>query len=111
MFSWLPLFAKSILSLAHLVVLSTAEHGIIIITLIIENFFLLRLLLLSLECFYYFCLLLPTLLILQIVHIKLVLQIINVGILFDVYLVVALQLSFQTLILLLIFWLHILQSL
>ena len=41
MLSWLPLFAESVLCLAHLVVLSTSEHGVIIITLVIENLFLL----------------------------------------------------------------------
>ena len=62
--SGLPLFAESVLRLAHLVVLGASEHSVVIISLVIENLLLLRLLLLSLESLYHLRLLLPALLVL-----------------------------------------------
>jgi hypothetical protein len=74
MLSRLPFLAKSILGLSHLIVLGSNEHGVVfVITLIIENFFLFGFLLLFFECFDDLILLLPTLLVLQIVHIEFVL--------------------------------------
>ena len=61
--SGLPLFAESVLRLAHLVVLGAAEHSVVIISLVIENLLLLRLLLLSLKSLYHLRLLLPALLV------------------------------------------------
>lgn len=109
--SGLPLFAEPVLRLAHLVVLGAAEHGIVIVSLVIENLLLLRLLLLSLESLYHLCLLLPALLIFQVVHVELVLQIVNIGVLLDVDLVVALELGLKALVLFLILGLDIFQSL
>ena len=41
MFSWFPLFTKTVLGLAHLVVLSASEHSVVIVSLVIENLLLL----------------------------------------------------------------------
>ena len=55
--SWLPLtFAKSILSLSHLVVIVGSEHGVLVFSFVIENFFFFSLLLLGLKFIYDFLL-------------------------------------------------------
>lgn len=103
----LPFLSKSILSLAHLVMVGTAKHSILVFAVIVEYLLLLSLLLFFLECLDDLGLLLPSLLILQIVHIKLMLKVIDVGVLLNVNVVVSFEFGFQTLILFLIFWFNI----
>jgi hypothetical protein len=67
--AWLPLISKTVLRLAHLVVVLRAKHCIFILAIVVEYFFFLSLLLLLFEGLNYFSLLLPPLLILQVVHI------------------------------------------
>lgn len=67
-----------------------AEHCIFILAVIVEYLLLLGLLLLFLERFNDLCLLLPPLLVFQVVHIKLMLQIVDIGVLFNVDVVVSL---------------------
>ena len=56
--SWLPLtFAESIsLSLSHLVMVVDSEHGVLVFSFVIENFFFFSLLLLLLKFIYDFLL-------------------------------------------------------
>jgi len=77
--SRLPFFTETILSLSHLIMLTVTKHSLLIISIIIEYFFLFVLLLFLLESFNDILLFLPSLWILQVVHIKLVLQVINVS--------------------------------
>ena len=69
MLSRLPILAEALLSLAHLTMLSSSEHGVFVIALVVEDFLLFGLLLLSFEGFDTLRLLLPSLLIFQIVHV------------------------------------------
>ena len=88
--SWLPLLAEPVLRLPHLIMFLSAKHGIFFLAIVIEYLFLFCLLLLLLEGLNDLCLLLPSLLVLQVVHIKLMLQIVDIGELFDVNVVVSL---------------------
>ena len=111
MITWFPLLilSETILSLSHLIVFSS-KH-IIIISLIIEDLFLLNLFLLVLELVDDVLLVLSSLVILQIVHIKFMLQIINVSEFFNIHSVESLQLKFKMFIFFLIFWLNIFNTL
>ena len=111
MITWLPLLilGETILSLSHLIVFSS-KH-IVIISLIIEDLLLLNLLLLVLELVDDVLLVLSSLAILQVVHIKFMLQIIDVSEFFNINSVESLKLKFKMLVFLLILWLHILNTL
>ena len=109
--SRLPLLTEPVLRLPHLIVLAASEHGVVVLALIIEYFFLLQFYLLSLVPLDYFGLVLPALLVLEVVHVELVLEVVNVGVFLDVNLVVSFELGLQSLILLLVLWLDILESL
>jgi len=108
--SWFPLLAETILSLSHLIVLTVTKHGLLVISIIIEYFFLFVLLLFPLEGFNDILLFLPSLRILEVVHVKLMLQVINVGELLYIDSVEFLQLSFQSFILFLILWLYVFKA-
>jgi len=108
--TWLPLVSEPVLGLAHLVV-TILKHGIFFISLIIEDFFLFGLDLLTLEFVNDILLILSTEAILDVVHIELELQVVDVGELFDISVIEPLKLRFQALILLLIFRLDILNTL
>ena len=93
MLSRLPLLlAEPILSLPHSIVIVT-EHAVFIFSLVIEDFFLLRLYLLRLEFVDHFLLLLSPLGIFKIIHIELVFEIVDVGEFLDVDRVESLELS------------------
>lgn len=64
MVSGLPLLAEAILGLTHLIMLGPAEHSVVIFAIIVENFFLLRFLLVFLKRLDNLILLLPSLLVL-----------------------------------------------
>jgi len=108
--SWLPFFTETILSLSHLIMLTVTKHGLLVISVIIEYFFLLVLFLFSLESFNNILLFLPSLRIFQVVHIKFMLQVINVCELLYIYSVEFFEFSFQSFILFLILWLYIFKS-
>lgn len=109
--SGLPFLSESVLGLPHLVVLAATEHGVVVLALIIEYFFLFQFYLLTLVPLNYFGLVLPALLVLEVVHVKFVLEVVNVSVFFDVNLVVSLQLCLESLILLLVLWLDIFETL
>ena len=111
MVSWLPLLAESILRLAHLIVLRATKHSIVVFAIVIEYLLLLSFLLVLLEGFDDLILLLASLLVFQVIHIELVLQIVNIGVLLNINVVISLQLSLKPLVLLLILRFHILQTL
>ena len=93
MFSWLPLLlSKAILGLPHSVMIGP-EHAVLIFPLVIEDLLLLCLYLLRLELVNHFLLLLSPLRILQVIHVQLVFQVINVGEFLDVDGVESLELS------------------
>ena len=81
------------------------------LTLFFVDLFLLPLLVLLLELVDDIFLLVPSLLILQVVQIELVLEIVDIGILFDVHAVETLEISFQTFVFFLVFRFHIFQTL
>ena len=107
----LAILCKSVLSLPHLVVAGAPEHSLVLFALVVEDLFLLGLLLPVFELVNDLLLLLPALRILQVIHIQLVLQIVNVCELLDVDRVEPFELGFQTLILLLVLGLNVLDSL
>lgn len=88
--SRLPLLAETILCLPHLVMLGATEHCIFVFAIVVEYLLLLSLLLVFLESLNDLILLLPSLLVLQVVHVQFVLEVINVGVLFDVHMIVPL---------------------
>lgn len=90
MVAGLPLFTESILGLPHLIVLGPAKHGVFILTIIVEYLFFLCLFLLIFECLNDLGLFLTTLLVFEVIHIKLMLQVINICVFFNVDMVVSL---------------------
>jgi len=70
--------------------LGTSEHGIFVFAIVVEYLLLLSLLLIFLESLNDLILLLPSLLVFQVVHVQFVLEVINVGVLFDVHMIVPL---------------------
>ena len=109
MLSRLPLLlAKAILCLPHPIVVG--EHGILLISLVVEDFLLFSLDLLGLELVNNLLLLEPSLGVLEVVHIQLVLQIVDIGELLDVHRVEPLELGLQALVLLLVLGLHVLNT-
>ena len=88
--SWLPLLAEPVLRLPHLIMFLSAKHRVFFLAIIIEYLFLFCLLLLLLEGLNDLGLLLPSLLVLQVVHIELMLQVVDIGELLNVNMVVSL---------------------
>jgi hypothetical protein len=108
--TWLPFVTESILGLTHLVV-TVLEHGILIFSFVIEDLFLFCLLLLALELINNFLLMLSSIAIFNVVNVQFVLKIINVGVLLNVGVIETLQLTLQALVLFLVFWFDVFDSL
>ena len=103
----LTLGAEASFGLAHLVEFSS----VVVITVLFENLVFLVLQVLILQFLNHLLLLLATLAILQVVHIKLVFEVVNIGVLLDVCAVEALKLGLKSLILFLELRLDILDAL
>ena len=108
-FSRLPLFAEAILSLPHGVV--ATEHGILIVSIIIEYLLFLGSLLLVLELVDDFLLLVSSLLVFQVILIKLVFEVIDVSEFFNIDLIVLFKLLLKSLVLFLVLRLDVLNTL
>jgi len=103
----LPLSTEASLGLAHLI-----EFGIVLlVNVVLEDLILLVLGMLILQPFNYLLLLGTALTILQVIHIKLVLEIVDIGVLLHICAIETLQLSLKALIFLLEFGLHIFDTL
>lgn len=89
--TWLPLVSKSVLSLTHLIV-AVLKHSIFIFSFVVENLFFLSFHLLCLKFINYFLLEFSAQRIFNVVQVKLVLQIVNIGKLLDVDVVETLKL-------------------
>jgi len=110
MFAWFPfILCESILGLSHLVV-SSSELGIFIIFIIAENLFFFSYNLSSLVYANDLLLLLSSLRVFQVVHVKFVFQVVNVTEFFNVNSVESLQLGLKSFVFLLILWLHVLYT-
>ena len=107
--SGLPILAHAVLRLPHLVMLRPTKNSVFFFTLIVEDLLLFGLLLLSFEGLNNLRLLLPPLLVLQVVHIKLVLQVVDVDILFNIDMVKTLKIGFKSFVFFLILRLDIFQ--
>ena len=105
----LPVLAEPILCLTHLII--GAEHSIFFLSFVVENLFFFGALLLVFELVDDLLLLLPPLRVLEVVHVQLVLEVVDVGELLDIDRVVLLELSLQPLVLFLIFRLDIFNTL
>jgi hypothetical protein len=114
MLTWLPfLLTKSILGLAHLIMSSscTINEHLFLVSFVIEDFLFLNFLLLIFELVDQLLLILSSLSILQIVHIKLVFQVVDIGELLNIDMIESFELRFEAFVVLLILWLHILNTL
>ena len=99
--------AKACLRLTHLIELGVS----IILAIILKYLILLILKVLHLQSFNDLLLVLSPLHVLHVVHVKLILQVVNIGVLLHIGGIETLQLSLKALILLLELWLHILNTL
>ena len=102
----LTLRSEASLCLAHLV-----EFCILVFTIILKDLILLLLHVLILQLFDDLLLLGPALTILQVVHVQLVLQVVNIGVLLNIGAVETLQLRLKPLVLFLELWLDIFNAL
>lgn len=109
--SLLPvLLAESILCLPHFVLVA-GEHGVFVSLIVLEHFVLIGLALLDDELVNDLLLLFSPLRVLEVVHVELMLQEINVGKLLDVERIESLELSLQSLVLFLVLRLNVLDAL
>jgi len=102
----LTLRSEASLCLTHLV-----EFCILVFTIILKDLILLLLHVLILQLFDDLFLLGPALTILQVVHVQLVLQVVNIGVLLNIGAVETLQLRLKPLVLFLELWLDIFNAL
>lgn len=111
MISWLPfLLAKAILCLSHLIMV-LSKHTFFIVSIIIENLFFFSFLLLTFKFINDFLLMLSSQGVFNIVHIKLVLQIINVCEFLNINGIESFKFLFKTFIFFLVFWFNIFNTL
>ena len=88
-----------------------SRHAVVIVSVIIENLFLFSLLLLTLEFVDDLLLVLSSQGVFEVIHVKLMFQIVNIGELLDVHSIESFELGLKTLILLLVFWFDVLNTL
>ena len=105
--AFVHLCSETLFLVTHLV-----KHcGILTFFVFFVNLFFLTLYMLLLQLIDNVFLLVPPLLVFQVVHVKFILKVVNVCVLFNVHRVETFEFSFKSLILFLVFWFHILKSL
>ena len=106
--AFVNLCTETISLVAHLIIHSSI---LTILSIFFVNLFFLTLNMLLLQLIDNVFLLVPSLLVFQVVHVKFILEVVNVSVLFNVHRVETFEFSFKSLILFLVFWFHIFESL